>query len=87
MVLNAIGKWPGGGAGPEHVEWTRSLVRAMEPYGSGHAYVNFLGDAEDADRLRDAYGAGTYDRLVAAKDAWDPDNVLHRNQNIQPSRS
>jgi FAD/FMN-containing dehydrogenase len=49
------------------------------------AYVNFLGDAEDTDRLRTAYGADTYERLVAAKDRWDPDNVFHLNQNIPPS--
>jgi len=84
-VLNVIGKWPTGGPGPEHVEWARELVSSMEQYGDGTAYVNFLGDAEDDSRVRDAYGADTYDQLVEAKNKWDPENVFHLNQNIKPS--
>jgi FAD/FMN-containing dehydrogenase len=84
-VVNVIGKWPGGGPGPDHVEWARDLVGALEPFGTGVAYVNFLSDGEDTERLRSAYGAETYDRLVAAKDRWDPENVFHLNQNIRPS--
>ena len=85
FLLNVIGKWPGGGPGPEHVAWARDLVTSMEEFGTGAAYVNFLGDAEDKDRLRSAYGAETYDRLVAMKDRFDPENVFHLNQNIAPS--
>jgi FAD/FMN-containing dehydrogenase len=85
-VLNVIAKWPtAGGPGTEHVAWARDLVTSMEPFGDGSAYVNFLGDSEDGQRLRTAYGPDTYDRLVAAKDRWDPDNVFHLNQNIRPS--
>jgi FAD/FMN-containing dehydrogenase len=60
-------------------------VNALEPFGTGVAYVNFLSDGEDTERLRRAYGAETYDRLVAAKDRWDPENVFHLNQNVRPS--
>jgi FAD/FMN-containing dehydrogenase len=84
-VVNVIGKWPGGGPGPDHVDWARDLVNALEPFGTGVAYVNFLSDGEDTERLRTAYGAETYDRLVAAKDRWDPENVFHLNQNVRPS--
>src|SRR4051812_1371599 len=74
-VLNVIAKWPGGGEGPEHVTWARDVVGSLEEFGTGAAYVNFLGDAEDVGTVRDAYGAQTYERLVAVKDRWDPDNV------------
>jgi len=84
-VVNVIAKWPGGGPGPEHADWARDLVSSLEPFGTGAAYVNFMGDPEDVDRLRTAYGADTYDRLVAAKDRWDPENVFHLNQNVRPS--
>jgi FAD/FMN-containing dehydrogenase len=47
--------------------------------------VNLLGDSEDTVRLRTAFGAETYDRLVAVKNEWDPENVFHLNQNIRPS--
>ncbi len=39
---------------------------------------------DEADRIRAAYGPN-WDRLVALKRRWDPDNVLHLNQNIDPS--
>ena len=50
-------------------------------------YVNFLGDDEDPDRVREAYGDSVYDRLVDVKTTYDPDNVFHHNQNIRPGLS
>jgi FAD/FMN-containing dehydrogenase len=85
LVLNVIAKWPVATDGSPHIAWARDLVSSMEPYGTGAAYVNFLSDPEDTDRLRAAYGEEIYDRLVAAKNRWDPDNVFHLNQNIRPS--
>jgi FAD/FMN-containing dehydrogenase len=84
-LLNVIAKWPGGGPGPEHIDWARDVVASLEEFGTGSAYVNFLGDAEGSGRLRDAYGAETYEHLVEAKNRWDPDNVFELNQNIPPS--
>jgi FAD/FMN-containing dehydrogenase len=46
-------------------------------------YVNFLTD-DEPERIRAAYGPG-YDRLVAAKNKYDPDNLFRMNQNIRPS--
>jgi FAD/FMN-containing dehydrogenase len=46
-------------------------------------YSNFLGDEGDA-RIREAYPAGTYERLVDVKRRYDPTNLFHRNQNIRP---
>jgi FAD/FMN-containing dehydrogenase len=37
-----------------------------------------------ADMARTVYGDAKYERLVALKREWDPDNVLRLNQNIQP---
>ena len=44
-------------------------------------YVNFLSD-EGPDRVREAYPAPTWDRLVEVKGRYDPGNLFHRNQNI-----
>ncbi len=55
----------------------------MTPFTSPRAYVNSLG-AEAPDRVRDAYGAAKYERLVALKRTYDPENLFHLNQNIRP---
>ena len=36
------------------------------------------------DRTREAYGAKTWERLVAAKRKYDPQNLFRMNQNIDP---
>lgn len=46
--------------------------------------VNAIDD-EATDKVRDAFGAATYERLVAVKDRYDLDNVFHLNQNVRPS--
>jgi FAD/FMN-containing dehydrogenase len=45
-----------------------------------------LGD-DGAAGVRRAYSAAKLTRLTALKDAVDPDNVFHLNQNIPPSNS
>jgi hypothetical protein len=37
------------------------------------------------ERVRSTYGEEKYDKLVALKDRWDPDNLFRLNQNIKPS--
>jgi FAD/FMN-containing dehydrogenase len=66
-----------------HVAWAREAFAALEPFGTGRTYVNFLAD-EGQDRVRAAYGEVKYRRLVALKRAYDPDNVFRLNQNIDP---
>jgi FAD/FMN-containing dehydrogenase len=62
----------------------REHAAALEPFASG-AYVNVLGN-EGAAGVRRAYSPGKLARLTALKNALDPDNVFHLNQNIPPSR-
>ena len=64
-------------------EWVRSFWNALAPYHTS-VYVNFLMD-EGESRVRDAYAPGTYDRLLALKRRYDPDNVFRLNQNIAPA--
>ena len=63
--------------------WTEALHEALAPDASG-VYSNFLQD-EGEDRLRDAYPAGTYERLAAIKRRYDPTNFFRLNQNIRPA--
>jgi FAD/FMN-containing dehydrogenase len=61
----------------------RRSAAAMAPFAHG-VYVNALSD-EGAEGVRRAYSPEKLARLVALKDAYDPHNVFHLNQNIRPS--
>lgn len=64
--------------------WARDYWSAIHRHNShGGGYVNFMMDDEDEDRVRAAYGPN-YERLVAVKRAYDPDNLFRVNQNIRP---
>jgi hypothetical protein len=63
--------------------WARDCWTALSPHHAG-GYVNWLMD-EGEERVRQAYGAGRYDRLKALKRRYDPDNVFRLNQNIPPN--
>ena len=63
-------------------QWARDFWSALEPFHTS-VYVNFLMD-EGEERVREAYGAGKYDRLKGLKQRYDPDNVFRLNQNIRP---
>lgn len=62
-----------------NVDWTRAFFEAVEPFGAG-AYVNYLGE-DESDRLQEVYGEN-YERLLALKKKWDPDNLFRENHNI-----
>jgi FAD/FMN-containing dehydrogenase len=56
----------------------------MKPYEVGTPYPNFIAADEGSARLRSSYGPEKYERLVALKRQWDPDNLFRLNQNIDP---
>jgi len=64
-----------------HDRWVDEFATALRQ-GDG-AYVGFIGD-EGGTRVREAYPGATWERLVAIKRLYDPDNLFHRNQNIPP---
>ena len=62
--------------------WTKDYWSALHPYSLGGAYVNFMMD-EGIDRIKATY-RDNYDRLLAIKRKYDPNNFFHVNQNIRP---
>jgi FAD/FMN-containing dehydrogenase len=80
ITLDAV--WRSGeGFGRPDTAWAKGFFAALGRFREG-VYVNFLGGDEDPDRVREAYGDSVYKRLVDVKNAYDPDNVFHHNQNI-----
>jgi hypothetical protein len=62
--------------------WVKTGWELLEPLTDGF-YVNLLAPDEDERRIRDTYGAN-YDRLVALKRKYDPENLFRRNANVRP---
>ena len=66
------------------ISWTKNYYDALHPYSAGGAYVNFM-MVEGEDRVKATYG-DNYERLVAIKNKYDPNNLFRVNQNIRPTK-
>jgi hypothetical protein len=63
--------------------WAKAAADTAAPYATVGRYVNDVTEV-GADVARMIYGDAKYERLVALKREWDPDNVFRLNQNIRP---
>ena len=78
-----MGLWRDPAEDEANTAWVRAASDAMEPYGTGTRYVNFLADEGDAG-VRSAYEPETLMRLQNLKSRYDPTNFFRLNQNIKP---
>ena len=85
-LMHPIAVWDDPAESDRHISWCRDLCAAMRPHTTGGVYLNMTMD-EGEGRVRAGYSAAKYQRLVALKDKYDPDNLFSVNQNIKPSRS
>lgn len=63
----------------------RDTWKALAPFSTGRAYVNYLDD-DELDRVPTAYGREIHERLRVLKKKYDPTNFFRANQNIEPAR-
>ena len=85
--LNTYGFWTDAADDDARVAFVRGMSADMEPFATGGQYVNFQGQEQAGHRVldpREIFGATKYERLVAAKRRYDPDNIFHINHNIPP---
>lgn len=82
-VLNVHARWETAADDARCITWARDFFARSQPFASGGAYVNFLTE-DETDRTAFAYGA-SYERLVAIKKQYDPENLFRINQNIRPA--
>jgi FAD/FMN-containing dehydrogenase len=80
-----LASWSDPAVDAERIQWVRDYYDATAPHSEPGGYINFMDD-DDRSRIRDNY-KGNYGRLVAIKNAYDPDNLFHLNQNIAPDNS
>jgi FAD/FMN-containing dehydrogenase len=83
--LVIISRWAAGEPSDAHIRWARETRQAMRPFASG-VHANYLAQ-EGEDRVKAAYGAAKYERLVALKNTYDPTNFFRMNQNVKPTAS
>src|SRR5437879_4840720 len=66
------------------VDYCAGARRSLRPSMTPGVYVNFMSGDED-DRVPEAYQQ-RWERLVAIKSHYDPDNLFRLNQNIRPQK-
>jgi FAD/FMN-containing dehydrogenase len=84
FAFYGISQWEDPADEERQLAWAAEFGKAMEPFGSRNAALNFVMD-EGQERVQSTYGAEKYARLVALKDEYDPGNLFRRNQNVRPS--
>ena len=80
-VMNVHTRWRDPAMDATCKTWARTFYDAMSAYATGGAYVNFISERDGEEAT--AYGPN-YDRLIALKRKYDPDNRFRVNQNVQP---
>jgi FAD/FMN-containing dehydrogenase len=81
--LVIIGQWLDAAETATNIAWVRETYDRLEPLFANQRYVNYMPDDETDEGLAAAYGPN-YARLRQLKRTYDPENVFHMNQNIQP---
>src|SRR5262245_46021050 len=83
-VMGTLGMWePDEPQAEAFTEWVRHAWTEVRPFTTGRTYINFQTADEDDDRIRETYG-DNFDRLLAIKKKYDPDNLFRVNRNIRP---
>jgi hypothetical protein len=76
-----LAAWQDPGLSDPAGQWAKSAWKNVEPHTRGF-YVNEFN--EDAGRMKATYGVN-YDRLVALKTKFDPNNLFRLNANVAPA--
>jgi FAD/FMN-containing dehydrogenase len=82
--ISVMASWTEPAQDDESIAWSRETAAAIEPWSVSGGYANYMQADEPLERVRAAFGPDNFTRLQALKSRYDPDNLLHRNQNIPP---
>jgi FAD/FMN-containing dehydrogenase len=82
--ISVMAAWLDPALDQQSIEWARATAAALEPWSVSGGYMNYMQADEPIERVRAAFGDDAFERLRALKRRYDPDNILHRNQNIPP---
>jgi hypothetical protein len=85
FIVNLLGNWSDPADDAANISWIRELFAELRPSMTPGVYVNFM-SGDEQDRVPEAYRE-RWDRLVAIKTHYDPDNFFRLNQNVRPQKS
>ena len=84
-LWEAVGQWDDPTEDEAFEAWTEAALGHMKPYLRTNGYINLTMD-QGPEWRRQIWGAPEkYERLVAAKTRWDPQNLMRFNKNIPPA--
>jgi hypothetical protein len=80
--MNLLANWLDASADARNISWIRGLFNQLRPAMKPGVYVNFM-SGDEQDRVAEAYQE-RWERIVAVKTHYDPNNFFRLNQNIPP---
>jgi FAD/FMN-containing dehydrogenase len=86
LLLNFIGIAPTPDAYQRVAEHGKQFKRALAPSLTGGVYMNFAEGGEARAHTKDGFSRESYQRLMALKAKFDPDNVFRYGFDIPPAR-
>ena len=84
FILNLLANWSEPSADAGNIAWIRGVFNKLRPAMRPGVYVNFM-SADEQDRVAEAYHE-RWDRIVAVKSHYDPNNFFQLNQNVPPRK-
>jgi FAD/FMN-containing dehydrogenase len=84
-LIGIEANWTDPGQSDANIAWARRVFEDMQQFSQG-TYLNFPGFMEDGDKLLQGAYEANYERLLAIKTKYDPDNLFHGALNIVPVR-
>jgi hypothetical protein len=85
FILNLLANWSEPSADAGNIAWIRGLFNKLRPAMKPGVYINFM-SGDEQDRVPEAYHE-RWDRIVAVKSHYDPNNFFRLNQNVPPRHS
>ena len=82
--LMVVSQWTEPADDEKNIAWARATYAALRPHMLRESYANYQTEPEAEDGGEQAYGPN-YGRLVALKNAFDPENRFHLNANVRPT--
>jgi len=84
FILNLLANWSDPSDDAGNISWIRGIFNKLRPAMKPGVYINFM-SGDEQDRVPEAYHE-RWDRMVAVKSQYDPNNYFRLNQNVPPRK-